>query len=222
MQGFSLGPQAAEEIANILAVNRNIVHVDLSKNNLQDQGVEALISVIESNSSIIHLDLAQNNISAKGAKKVFKGLANSESLISLNIGNFENVNKNKVGAKAVPKLNQLISSSQVLSYLDLRSTNLTDSGLALLCDSLKGNTCLFNLSLRKNDITSSGIEKFAPILYKTAITDLDLSLNPLGNNGIKCLAENMFELVPDDRRGGLKRGYKKCMVEKLNLSETKF
>lgn len=36
LQGFSLGPKVAEEIASILAVNRDICHVDLSKNNLQD------------------------------------------------------------------------------------------------------------------------------------------------------------------------------------------
>ena len=52
-----MGPLAAQEIASILAVNRDIVHVDLSKNNLQDEGVEALIRVIKNNDSIIHLDL---------------------------------------------------------------------------------------------------------------------------------------------------------------------
>ena len=49
LQGFSLGQHAAEEIASICAVNRNICHVDLSKNNLQDGGVESLIKVIKNN-----------------------------------------------------------------------------------------------------------------------------------------------------------------------------
>ena len=40
LHGFNLGPCAAREIANILSVNRNIVHIDLSKNNLQDEGVK--------------------------------------------------------------------------------------------------------------------------------------------------------------------------------------
>lgn len=47
LQGFSLGPLAAREIAEILATNPDIVHVDLSKNNLQDEGVEWLISVLK-------------------------------------------------------------------------------------------------------------------------------------------------------------------------------
>ena len=121
----------------------------------------------------------------------------------------------------MPKLNKLLQTSQVISFLDLRSTNLTDAGVALLSDGLRGNRSLFNLCLSKNDITSSGIEKFAPVLFYSAITELDLSLNPLGNNGVKCLSENLFEQVPDERHGGTRRG-EKCKLTKLNLSETKF
>ena len=128
-----MGPTAAKEIANILAVNTDIAHVDLSKNNLQDEGLESLMRVIKNNTSIIHLDLTQNNITTRGAKKAFKSLTSNFSLISLRIGNVENVSKNKVGVKAVPKLIKLIQTSQILSFLDLRSTNLTDPGLIILC-----------------------------------------------------------------------------------------
>ena len=134
------------------------------------------------------------------------------------------MSKNRVGVKAVPKLNKFLQASQILSFLDLRSTNLTDAGLTLLCQGLRGNLTIENLSLSKNDITSSGLEKFAPILPKTAIRDLDLSLNPLGNNGVRCLAENLFDRVPDSRRPGQIKAdsARPCKLVKLNLSETKF
>lgn len=77
-----------------------------------------------------------------------------------------------------------------------------------------------NLNVSKNDITSTGIEKFAPILYMTSITELDLSLNPLGNNGVKFLAEHLFERIEDGR--SLSRRGKKCNLVRLNLIETKF
>ena len=77
LQGFSLGPNAAQEIATILSINRDIVQVDLSKNNLRDEGVESIMRVIKSTHSIISLDLTQNNITTKGAKKVFKALASN-------------------------------------------------------------------------------------------------------------------------------------------------
>lgn len=144
------------------------------------------------------------------------------SVISLRLGNMENDSKNKIGAKAVPKLNMFIKSSQVLSFLDLRSTNLMDEGLALLSDGLVGNRTLFHLNLSKNDITQSGIEKFAPILYKTSLTELDLSLNPLGSNGVRILSENFSHRTqPAKERGILDKGIKSKLV-KLSLAETKF
>lgn len=133
----------------------------------------------------------------------------------------ENDSKNKVGAEAVPKLNKFVASSLILSFLDLRSTNLTDAGLIQLCSGIMGNKTLFHLNLSKNDITQSGIEKFAPILFRTSLTELDLSLNPLGNNGVKVLSDNFSENVPTERKGIFNKG-KRSKLVKLNLSETKF
>ena len=131
------------------------------------------------------------------------------------------MSKNKVGVKAVPKLNKLIRSSQILTFLDLRSTNLTDAGTVLLGQGLVGNKTLLHLNLSKNDITQTGLESFAPALQGTNLTELDLSLNPLGNNGIKCLADNFTENFTNERRSLLGRGAE-CKLVKLNLSETKF
>ena len=74
--------------------------------------------------------------------------------------------------------------------MDLRSTNLTDKGIKLLCLGLKDNRTILELNLSKNDITAAGIEHFAFVLWKTGIQELDISLNPLGNAGVKYLAEN--------------------------------
>ena len=78
----------------------------------------------------------------------------------------------------------------------MRSTNLTDTGLAVLAEGLPLCPTLFVLNIAKNDITQSGIEKFAPILFRTKISELDLSLNPLGNGGVRCFADNLWEKVP--------------------------
>ena len=74
--------------------------------------------------------------------------------------------------------------------------------------------------MSKNDITQTGIEHFGEILFTTNITELDLSLNPLGNNGIRSVADSLFEKVFDKRRNAIIRG-EKCKVINLNLAETK-
>lgn len=129
------------------------MHVDLCKNNLQDEGAKILASAIRHSTSLIHLDLCQNGISPNGAKKIFKALTNNNSVISLKIGNSENVNRNRLSVRAVPDLNKYLISSQVLQFLDLRSTNLTDAGLSLLCEGLPACKTLDLLNLAKNDIT---------------------------------------------------------------------
>ena len=106
--GFSLGIQSAKEIASILAVKNEIVHIDLSKNNLRDEGADEILRKVKLSTTIIHLDLSQNSISPVGAKKVFKNLIGHTSVISLNMGNQENTSKNKIGLKALPKLVEMI------------------------------------------------------------------------------------------------------------------
>ena len=74
--------------------------------------------------------------------------------------------------------------------MDLRSTNLTDAGIKQLCYGLKDNKTILYLNLSKNDISSAGIEHFSLVLCYTGIQELDISLNPLGNAGVKFFAEN--------------------------------
>ena len=95
--GFALGLESAKEIAQILAVKRDIVHINLAKNNFRDQGVEEIMRVVKYNPNVIHLDLMQNNLTPNGSKKVFKSLIGNSSLISLKMGNIENTQKNKIG-----------------------------------------------------------------------------------------------------------------------------
>ena len=78
-------------------MKRDIVHINLAKNNFRDQGVEEIMRVVKYNPNVIHLDLMQNNLTPKGSKKVFKSLIGNSSLISLKMGNIENTQKNKIG-----------------------------------------------------------------------------------------------------------------------------
>ena len=56
--GFGLGIESAREIASILAVKTDIVHINLSKNNLRDEGVDEILRKVRISNSIIHVDLS--------------------------------------------------------------------------------------------------------------------------------------------------------------------
>ena len=56
--GFGLGFESAKEIASILAVKTEIVHINLSKNNLRDEGVDEILRKVRISNSIVHVDLS--------------------------------------------------------------------------------------------------------------------------------------------------------------------
>ena len=56
--GFGLGFESAKEIASILAVKTDIVHINLSKNNLRDEGVDEILRKVRISNSIVHVDLS--------------------------------------------------------------------------------------------------------------------------------------------------------------------
>ena len=61
-------------------------------------------------------------------------------------------------------------------------------------------------------------------MWKTGIQELDISLNPLGNQGVKFLAENgLFIKMKDPKSQRIINDYnRKSNLRKLNLTETKF
>jgi hypothetical protein len=58
LRDLNLGVNAAKELVSILLVNEKIAHLDLSKNNLQDEGMILLMKSVSQNDSIVHLNLS--------------------------------------------------------------------------------------------------------------------------------------------------------------------
>jgi Ran GTPase-activating protein (RanGAP) involved in mRNA processing and transport len=87
----------------------------------------------------VHLDLSSNEITHKGAKKIFKSLLTNNSLISLKLGSIDGVHKNKIAAKGMTNLVDLMQLNSFLQFLDLRSNVLCDNGIITLCDALFNN-----------------------------------------------------------------------------------
>ena len=73
-----------------------------------DEGLKVLAKTIGKSKNIIHLDVSSNQITHKGAKKLFKALLPNTALVSLKLGAGESLQKNKIGAKAAPTLSLLL------------------------------------------------------------------------------------------------------------------
>ncbi|CDW86885.1 UNKNOWN [Stylonychia lemnae] len=208
LMDLGMGVNAAIELSQIIAVNQNIVHLDLKKNLLGDEGCKILIKAVSKSKSLVHLDLSSNQITHKGAKKIFTHLIPNSSLISLKLGSIDGVNKNKVGQKGIVHLVNLLQFSKFLQFLDLRCNILSDNGIISLCDAIFQNKTLVSLNLASNEITSYGMDRLKDTLLSTEIKELDLSGNPLGNQGIEYLSHYIHN--------------NNCYLERLNVSECKF
>jgi hypothetical protein len=73
MKENGLGLGSAKVLSQIITGD-HFVYLDLSRNNLGNDGVAALVKGVKTNCSLIHLDLGSNDITYEGANELFKGL----------------------------------------------------------------------------------------------------------------------------------------------------
>ncbi|KTG32365.1 hypothetical protein cypCar_00037853 [Cyprinus carpio] len=88
----------------------------------------------------------------------------------------------------------LTSKTSCLRELNLAKSNVSDSGLKLLCDGLQNPQCLLEtLKIRLCGVTSDGCASLALVLRSnhSYLRGLNLSGNTLGDSGIKKFAEGL-------------------------------
>lgn len=69
--------------------------LDLSKNNLRDEGIIILSETLKQFPSLIHLAVANNEITLKGLEKLCSSLKSNSTLINLDLSNSDALQKNR-------------------------------------------------------------------------------------------------------------------------------
>lgn len=178
------------KIAMFLANKPTIQEVFLDENNISSVGAAAL----ENNQTITYLEIENNHIGDTGAVSLAK-------MSNPNL-DFIDIDNNNVGDEGViaitrnPHIEQLyvnnnhvgilgakaLSASSIF-FLSIDKNTLDNNALAALSNSQK----LRFLSIRDNNISPEG----AAILVKNmpALANLDISLNPIGDEGIRSIAK---------------------------------
>lgn len=73
--------------------------------------------------------------------------------------------------------------------LDLASNNITEKGVAIICDALQKNNTLISLSLKsfeglnRNKVASKGCDHIGKYLYKTKVNCYDLDFDVSQSTG---------------------------------------
>ena len=203
----SLGFNSMFALSELLNRNQDICsRLILTKNNFGDMGIELLIEKIKDNSNIVELNLCSNNLGVKGGIIIFNYLINQNSIINLDLSSKEGIYRNRICAEGVKFIEQVLKTNFYLEKIDLSSNSLKNEGLKYLVNGLESNITLQNLILSNNEINEKGILYMETKLISCKLKHLDLSCNPISNNGLISLANCLS-------------GKKLNEISYLNLSE---
>ncbi|XP_072894538.1 NACHT, LRR and PYD domains-containing protein 3-like isoform X1 [Hemitrygon akajei] len=226
-----LKDSGVEDLVSALSTNPSLTELDLSDNKLRDSGVkllsaalrnpeckiqklwlrdvdlkdsgaEDLVSALSTKPSLTELNLSDNELGDSGVKLVSAALRNPECKIQKLW--LRDVDLTDSGAK---DLVSALSTNPSLTELNLSDNKLGDSGVKLVSAALRNPECkIQKLGLRGVGLTDSGAEDLVSALStKPSLTELDLSLNELGDSGVK----QVFAALRNPE----------CKIQKLQLSD---
>ena len=140
------------------------------------------------NLNIIHVDISSNELTSEGLKNFIEKNLGSPSIISLDISSYNGLNRNRLGPVAAETISDFIMSSLVLTFLEMNETGINDPGLEFIIIGLKNNKVLLRLGLASNNITFKHMEEFCRTVNYSNLQELNLANNKIGDEGSKSIA----------------------------------
>ncbi|XP_057699962.1 uncharacterized protein LOC130920622 isoform X2 [Corythoichthys intestinalis] len=204
-------------LASVLSSPSNLRHLDLSRNDLSDEGVEILskglaspncilefldlfqcglakgschllASVLSSPSNLKHLNLSWNHLSYEGVDILSKGLASPNCIL-------ESLYLRECGLDkgSCHLLASVLSSPSNLRHLDLSSNKLSDEGVEILSKGLASPNCILeSLDLSYCDLEKGSCHPLASLLSSPShLKHLELSSNILLDEGVEILSKGL-------------------------------
>ena len=154
----------------------------------------SLTNMLQVNKNLRHLDLSYTSAFASysGARCIFKGLQHNTTLVNLNLSHTGIKATDPDTARSLTKMLQVNKS---LTHLDLSKNRLLDSGARCIFEGLQHNTTLVNLNLSHTGIkaTDPDTARFLTKMLQVnkSLTHLDLSKNRLLDSGARCIFEGL-------------------------------
>ena len=144
--------------------------------------MKAISESLYFNRSIAHLDVSSNNIDNEGFSNLFRVLHKNEFIISLEIGSKSEI-KNKLNVDGMRSLISMLQVNKVISHLNMQKLNFKAEGMELFLKFLKNNDTLLYANMQSNciDGTAQLGEDLASFLKSSKLAELVLSDNKLGN-----------------------------------------
>ena len=186
-----LGIYSIKFISDFIYKGDRISRLNLTRNNLGDQGIELLINAIKNSMSLISLNLTSNNIAYKGGQIIFEDLSEQKSIIDLNISSIEGTNRNHLTHLGLKTIDHFFNKNGYIESLNLCGNSIKDEGFILLCNALYENKNLQNLNISNNNIRIQGLTQGLNLISTCKLISLNISQNQLLDSGIKVLSNSL-------------------------------
>ncbi|XP_057696174.1 NACHT, LRR and PYD domains-containing protein 3-like isoform X2 [Corythoichthys intestinalis] len=229
-----LDKRSCHLLASVLSSPSNVRHLDLSWNDLSDDGVEILSKGLASPRCILQvlrlancgitkggcvflaealqlnpsrlqeLDLSSNDLSDEGVEILSKGLASPHCILQvLDLWNC------KLGKGSCHPLASVLSSPSNLKHLDLSENDLLDEGVEILSKGLASPKCILeSLDLHDCHLEKGSCHPLASVLISSSnLKHLNLYENDLSDEGVENLSKGLAS--------------PQCILESLELSSCK-
>ena len=186
-----LGLYSIKFISDFIYKGDRISRLNLTRNNLGDQGIQLLMNAIKNTMSLISLNLTSNNITYRGGQIIFENLSEQKSIIDLNISSIEGTNRNHLTYLGLKNIEPFFNKNGFIETLNLSGNSIKDEGFILLCKALYDNKYLQNLNISNNDIRNQGLTQGLSLIFTCKLISLNISQNKLLDSGIKILSNSL-------------------------------
>ncbi|XP_048398544.2 NLR family CARD domain-containing protein 3-like isoform X1 [Stegostoma tigrinum] len=197
----TLMPAEYSALAFVLQMSYGDVEtLDLSQHKISSVGLQRLVPVLHLFTS---LKMIGSNLGDSGVKILSQMMASPDCKLQ----NLE-LEKNDLTHKCCETLAFILSSSRMLSNLNLSNNSLGDRGIRILSNALKAAQCrVQKLNLSNNNLSTGSWEEIVSVLITNqTLRELNVSNNRMGETGLRTLST----ALKDPR----------CKLEKLGLNNT--
>mmetsp|Transcript_18062 Transcript_18062/g.30467 ORF Transcript_18062/g.30467 Transcript_18062/m.30467 type:complete len:567 (+) Transcript_18062:253-1953(+) len=169
--------------------NSKLKKLDLSLNNIDDEGLQSLLRGIANCRNLVELNLFGNNVITVVGLRALSGFFQSKScrLESLNLASMG------VDDERTIVLATGLTTHKSLKHLNLSQNDIGDEGIAALVSGITAaaNTSLETLNLSRNAFTTAGVRSLSTLIQSERSTLKDLSINDMriDDDGISILAD---------------------------------
>ena len=126
----NLGDQGARKLSKFLIKNKILVHLNLSSNSIGYDGSRYISQALKLNTTLEFLSLKLNSIDDKAGAKFFKDLTFNTNLQVCDL------EANLLGPMSTRKICLYLQVPNSLKEIFLGSNNFTEDELAMICDAL--------------------------------------------------------------------------------------